>query len=100
MGTERKIVPNAVFFRGKRHDNKILKVQILLSRNFVVIAQAPRIFGDQFCFFQKFRKGVGGRGLATSRVQYAAKKGPRNWVPLLIRGDRKKGAEKRLECLA
>ena len=28
-------------FRGKRHDNKILKVQILLSRNFVVIAQAP-----------------------------------------------------------
>ena len=30
---ERKIVQNAVF-RGKRHDNKILKVQILLSRNF------------------------------------------------------------------
>ena len=30
------------FFRGKRHDNTILKVQILLSRNFVVIAQAPR----------------------------------------------------------
>ena len=37
---ERKIVQNAVF-RGKQHDNKILKVQILLSRNFVVIAQAP-----------------------------------------------------------
>ena len=31
---------NAVFL-GKRHDNKILKVQILLSRNFVVMAQAP-----------------------------------------------------------
>ena len=30
------------FFRGKRHDNKILKVHILLSRNFVVIAQAPK----------------------------------------------------------
>ena len=29
------------FFHGKRHDNKILKVQILLSRNFVVIAPAP-----------------------------------------------------------
>ena len=28
-------------FRGKRHDNKILKVEILLSRHFVVIAQAP-----------------------------------------------------------
>ena len=40
MGAERKTVQNAVF-RGKLHDNKILKVQILLSRNFVVIAQAP-----------------------------------------------------------
>ena len=26
---------------GKRHDNKILKVQVLLSRDYVVIAQAP-----------------------------------------------------------
>ena len=40
LGAERKTVQNAAF-RGKRHDNKILKVQILLSRNFVVIAQAP-----------------------------------------------------------
>ena len=40
LGAERKIVQNAVF-RGKRHNNKILKVQIMLSRNFVVIAQAP-----------------------------------------------------------
>ena len=39
-GVERKIAQNTVF-RGKRHDNEILKVQILLSRNFVVIAQAP-----------------------------------------------------------
>ena len=44
MGAERKIVQNAVL-RGKRHDNKILKLQILLSRNFVVIAQAPKFFG-------------------------------------------------------
>ena len=36
MGAERKIVQNAVF-RGKRHDNKILKVQLLLLRNFVVV---------------------------------------------------------------
>ena len=28
-------------FRGKRHDNKFLKVQVSLSINFVVIAQAP-----------------------------------------------------------
>ena len=40
QGAERKIVQNAIF-RGKRHDNKILKVKILLSRNFVVMAQAP-----------------------------------------------------------
>ena len=39
-GEEGKIVQNAVF-RGKRHDNKILKVNILLSRNFVFMAQAP-----------------------------------------------------------
>ena len=29
------------FFHGKRHDNKISKVKFLLSRNFVVMAQAP-----------------------------------------------------------
>ena len=38
----RKIVQNAIF-HGKRHDNKILKVKILLSRNFVVMAQAPSL---------------------------------------------------------
>ena len=42
MGQRGKSSKNAVF-RGQRHDNKILKVQILLSRNFVVIAQAPRV---------------------------------------------------------
>ena len=42
-GGKRKIGLNAFLFsRGKRHDNKNLKVQILLSRNSVVIAQAPR----------------------------------------------------------
>ena len=40
-GAGRKIVQNAIF-RGKRHDNKILKVKMLLSRNFVVMAQAPK----------------------------------------------------------
>ena len=43
-GAGRKIVQNAIF-HGKRHDNKILKVKILLSRNFVVMAQAPKGFG-------------------------------------------------------
>ena len=55
LGGERKIVQNAVFFffffRGKRHDNKILKLQILSSNNFVVIAQAPKIASDAKKFF-------------------------------------------------
>ena len=44
-GRERKIIPKH-FFHGERHDNKLLKVQILLSKKFVVIAQAPIISDD------------------------------------------------------
>ena len=47
-GAERKIVQNAIF-HGKRHDNKISKVKILLSRNFVVMAQAPINGGGGGC---------------------------------------------------
>ena len=39
-GAGREIVQNAIF-HGKRHDNNILKVKILLSKKFVVMAQAP-----------------------------------------------------------
>ena len=46
-GPERKIVQNAIF-HGKRHDNKILKVKILFSRNFVVMAQAPTLSRANF----------------------------------------------------
>ena len=42
-GREENRPKNAFFFRGKRYDNKILNLQILFSRNFVVIAQAPKI---------------------------------------------------------
>ena len=45
LGQRGKSSKNAVF-RGKRHDNKILKVQILLSSNFVVVAQAPICWGS------------------------------------------------------
>ena len=38
LGAERKNRPKNACFRGKRHDNKILKADILLSRNFVVIS--------------------------------------------------------------
>ena len=44
-GQRGKLSKNAVF-RGKRHHNKIIKVNILLSRNFVVVAQAPKIASD------------------------------------------------------
>ena len=45
MGAERKIVQNTVFL-GKRHDNKILKVQMLLSKHLVVIAPAPSLVAE------------------------------------------------------
>ena len=41
QGGREENCPKRFFFRGKRHDNKILKVKMLLSRNFVVMAQAP-----------------------------------------------------------
>ena len=44
-GREENCPKNAVFL-GKRHDNKVLKVQILLSRNFVVMARAPSFGGS------------------------------------------------------
>ena len=43
LGGREENRPKRCFFHGKRHDNKILKVQILLLRNFVVIAQAPKV---------------------------------------------------------
>ena len=41
-GGQRGKSSKTVFLHGKRHNNKILKVQNLLSRIFVVIAQAPK----------------------------------------------------------
>ena len=40
MGAERTIVQKHCF-RERRHDSKVLKVQLLSSRDFVVVAQAP-----------------------------------------------------------
>ena len=42
MGAERKIIQNA-FFMGNATTIQFLKAQFLLSRNFVVIAQAPHL---------------------------------------------------------
>ena len=53
--------PKNTVFRGKRHDNKILNVRILLSRNFVVIAQAPSPAG--------FDLGLRNRGVHSPRAQ-------------------------------
>ena len=48
---------------------------------------------------QRFRKGVGGRGLATNNAQHTAKIVSQNGVLLLIRAHRKKRTEKRLEFM-
>ena len=52
----RKSVQNAIF-HGKRHDKKILKIKILLSRNFVVMAHAPTVSEG----FQRFFRGPLGK---------------------------------------
>ena len=52
-GAGRIIVQNAIF-HGKRDDNKSLKVKILLSRNFVVMAQAPTCKGVKWGRFVIF----------------------------------------------
>ena len=43
-----------------------------------------------------FEKGLAGGGLATNRPQNTAQKVLQKYVPLLLRGHRKKGTEKRL----
>ena len=58
---------------------------------------ASEFFTVSFC--QRFRKGVGGRGLAINKPPKRAQKVPQKCVPLLLRGHRKKGAEKRPESL-
>ena len=50
--------------------------------------------------FQRFRKGVGGRGLATNKPPKTARKIVQKYVPLLLSGHRKKGTEKRPQSLA
>ena len=50
--------------------------------------------------FQRFQKGVGGRGLATNRPPKRSPKVLQKCVPILLRGHRKKGTEKRPESLA
>ena len=54
QGGREENCPKAIY-RGKRRDNKILKVKMLLSRNFVVMAQAPtqrrhRFIGPDLAF--------------------------------------------------
>ena len=45
VGSREGNCPKNAVFRGKGHDNKIFKVQISLSKHFVVIAQAPAFCG-------------------------------------------------------
>ena len=49
---------------------------------------------------RRYRKGVGGRGLATNKPPKRAQKVLQKYVPILLRGHRKKGTEKRPKSLA
>ena len=59
--------------------------------------QTYRLDFDCLGNYQRFRKGVGGRGLATSSVQNTAKMPPRIVSSYFIRGHRKKGGRKKPE---
>ena len=48
---------------------------------------------------QRFRKGVGGRGLATNKLPKRAQKVLQKCVTILLSGRRKKGTEKRPKSL-
>ena len=63
IGAERKIAQNAVIL-GKRHANEIMKVQVLLSRNLVVMTQAPTFIGLE----TEGLFGLPGEGRITSTV--------------------------------
>ena len=54
----------------------------------------------QTLYFQRFQKGVGGRGLATTKPPRRAQKVLQKCVPLLLRGALEKGYRKRPESLA
>ena len=52
VGAKRKIVQDA-FFCGKRHDNTILKVQIVLSRNLLLLRSLLNVSGILYSSFQE-----------------------------------------------
>ena len=61
---------------------------------------SPELVFFADCQNQRFRKGVGGRGLATNKAPKRAQKALQKCVPILLRGHRKKGTEKRPKSLA
>ena len=80
-GQRGKLSKNAIC-HGKRHDNKILKVKILLSRNFVVMAHLTRL---RFRNTQRREKKHGNEKKAM--VMFGAKFGWTFW-PFLPRNPR------------
>ena len=80
-GQRGKLSTNAVsyFFRGKRHNNKFLKMQILLSRNFVVIAQVPRVSSDKAIIINRLGEIVPGTELVGLKIVIAL--GDRDFYP-------------------
>ena len=72
QGGREENCPKRYFFRGKRHDNKILKVKMLLSRIFVVMAQAPN--GNQYYKSKTTRKGAPAWHLSSLFIASRSKK--------------------------
>ena len=50
----------------------------------------PLFFVFFCCFYQRFQKGVGGRGLATNKPPKTGRKSSPQMCPLLLKGHRKK----------
>ena len=80
---------------SRKNQPKKIKTAVLRMLFFSGCFPGPTSFSmSGIC--QRFRKGVGGRGLATNNAQNTAKTVSQNSVLLLIRGHRKKRQEKGL----
>ena len=98
-----EIVQNAIF-HGKRHDNKLLNVKFLLSRSFVVMAQAPTQIhygagknGTDLCSEMLVFLGKGGRETVQIVKNYGGSKilrirAPSSVVFLVRKGPLGKGS--------
>ena len=88
------------FFAYSGKERLLSALRDCKQRSLTVNRKVPTVgYEDLPNLLQKFRKGVGGRGLASNSAQNTAKMGPQDCALLLIRGHRKKGQKKRPELM-